>query len=113
MESGEKGIQTERETKKMLHKFCGQSDLCYLCKQIKLFHSTFASSLFLNAEAQREKEYMTHVYGERTRRNAKAFRRVRRAVRRSLCPLQAAGLLSVLSYIQYDIKKSLRLCVEC
>lgn len=40
MESGEKGIQTERETKKMLHKFCGLSDLCYLCKQIKLFHLT-------------------------------------------------------------------------
>ena len=40
MESGEKGIQTERETKIMLHKFCGLSDLCYLCKQIKLFHLT-------------------------------------------------------------------------
>ena len=72
----------------------------------------FRNSLFLNAEAQREKEYMTHVYGERTRRNAKAFRRVRRAVRRSLCPLQAARLLSVHSHIQCDIKKSLRLCVE-
>ncbi len=40
MESGKIGIQTKGKTKKMLHKFCGLSDLCYLCKQIKLIRLT-------------------------------------------------------------------------
>ncbi len=49
--------------------------------------------------------YMARGHGEMPRH----FRRVRRAVRRFLCPLQAAGLLSVHSHIQYDIKN---LCVS-
>ena len=61
--------------------------------------------------AERKGIYDTRIWREDTEK-CQAFRRVRRAVRRSLCPLQAARLLSVHSHIQCDIKKSLRLCVE-